>query len=452
MARVALYGSGGAPYHHAVILAQAGHQVSFVFPADIEDGALDGFDAFVMPGGGYRAMHGQLEPLGASGCRAIRGYVERGGMYIGSCAGSYDAATVPARFLETCPVQSELRLLDARVWNEGDSKFGVLQSPGIGELMAENAAPDHPVMAGVPARFPITHYNGPFFAGGQALARVAGAGRQFTPAEDFLGRRAQGAPGTPAESLLVDRAAEAGVANIVAGARGAGRVVLFGSHPEFGLTVSLDDPVPTARLLLNAVDWQVAESGGAVPRDVPVVAERPIDPMVLQGDLAALPALAERITERAARLRDRSGEPWLDENHAMSLLGRTPREIWAAALDGIPVLAAEAARDAAALPGWLVSFEPPAGWPVDGGFHGIRPLLAGADWQLAGAESAWRDGWPGSVRDGYDYLLESPYHLVAGSYLAAIGQVTSAALLARTGLAGQAGLTGQAGRVGQARA
>jgi Biotin-protein ligase, N terminal len=433
MARVALYGSGGAPYHHAAILAQAGHRVSFVFPQDIEDGALAAFDAFVMPGGGYRAMQGQLEPLGTSGCRAIREFVEGGGMYVGSCAGSYDAATVPARFLEVCPVQAELRLLDARVWNEGDSPFGVLASPGIGELIAGNSAPAHPVMAGMPAQFSITHYNGPFFTGGQALARVIGAGKQFTPAEEFLGGRSpQG------QSLLVDRAAEAGAANIVAGTRGAGRVVLFGSHPEFGLTVSLDDLAITARLLANAIDWQLAESGAPDRPDIQVASERPVGPGTLEADLAALPALADRIKERTGRLRERTGEPWLDQTNAMSMLGLTPREVWTAALDRIPGLADEAARHAGAIAAPLVSFEPPAQWPVDGGFQGIRPLLTRAERQLEQAEANWRDDWPGAVNDGYDYMLESPYHLVAGSYLAAIGQVTSAALLSRVGRAGTA--------------
>jgi hypothetical protein len=430
MARVALYGSGGAPYHHAAILAQAGHRVSFVFPPDIEDGALAAFDAFVMPGGGYRAMQGQLEPLGAAGCRAIREFVEGGGMYVGSCAGSYDAATVPARFLEICPVQAELRLLDARVWNEGDSRFGVLASPGIGELIAGNAAPAHPVMAGMPAQFSITHYNGPFFTGGQMLARVLAAGKQFTPAEEFLGGQdAQG------QSLLVDRAAEAGAANIVAGTRGAGRVVLFGSHPEFGLTISLDDLAITARLLANAIDWQLAESGAPARPDIQVASERPIGPGALEADLAALPTLADRIKERTGRLRERTGEPWLDQTNAMSMLGLTPREVWTAALDRIPGLADEAARHAGGIAAPLVSFEPPAQWPVDGGFQGIRPLLTRAERQLEEAEANWRDDWPGAVNDGYDYMLESPYHLVAGSYLAAIGQVTSAALLSRVGRA-----------------
>src|SRR5262245_61514849 len=69
MARIALYGAGGAPFHHAAVYARAGHDVDFVFPQDILDGALAGFDAFVMPGGGYRAMFGQIEPLGPDGAR-----------------------------------------------------------------------------------------------------------------------------------------------------------------------------------------------------------------------------------------------------------------------------------------------------------------------------------------------------------------------------------------------
>ncbi len=45
----------------------------------------------------------------------------------------------------------------------------MIESPGIGEIIAENAWPDHPVMAGMPTEFRITHYNGPLFEGGQAL-------------------------------------------------------------------------------------------------------------------------------------------------------------------------------------------------------------------------------------------------------------------------------------------
>jgi hypothetical protein len=423
MSRVALYGAGGSPYNHAAILAAAGHGTTFVFAQDILDGALESFDAFVMPGGGYLAMQGQLDPLGDDGCRAIRNYVERGGMYIGSCAGSYDAVTVPARFLDLCPAQAELRLLEARVWNEGDSKFGVLQSPGIGELVSENLAPDHPVMAGMPAEFPITHYNGPLFTGGQALARVKARGERFTPAEDFLG--ATGGP------YLIDRAADARVANIVAGQCGSGRVVLFGSHPEFGSSLSLDDTTVTARMLANALAWQLAESGNVDRPHRQVVFDREIERAVVDSDRPGLDALVNKLAERCMRLRERTSERWLDEAAAMSMFGLSAREIWTASLERIPELAAEVADNAAGLPDAIVSFRPPSAWAVDPGVHGVYPLLAEAERQLAQAETSWRDGCPDTFEDPYDLMLESPYHLVAGSYLAAIGNVASAALLAR---------------------
>ncbi|HEX3646877.1 MAG TPA: BPL-N domain-containing protein [Pseudonocardiaceae bacterium] len=428
MARIAYYGSGGAPYHHAAILTRAGHDAAFVFPADIEDGALDSFDAFVMPGGGYRAMQGQLEPLGRSGCRAIREYVERGGMYIGSCAGSYDAATVPPAFTDVCPEQGELRLLDARVWNGGAGMLGVIQSPGIGVLTARNTDPDHPVMAGIGPEFRITHYNGPLFAGGHALATVSGWTDEFTAAEDFLGPA-----GGPA---LLRRGIEQGVANIVAGRCGAGRVVLFGSHPEFGTRPAMDDEAATARMLLNAVQWQLAETrgGGRSSRDVTV--DGPVPDEVRAADLAALPGLVEQITEACAALAGRTPDaPWLAEDAAMSLFGRGPVEVWTSALTEIPVLAAEAAKGAADLPPALLSFRPPADWPVDGGFHGVAALLTQAADMLTEATSAWPDGGPGAVSDVYEYLRESPYHLVAGSYLAAIGRVAAAALLVRANTA-----------------
>ena len=140
-ARIAIYGGGGAPYHHAAALARAGHSIDFVYPVDILEGALTGFDALVVPGGGYRAMQGQIDPLGVAGARAIETYVREGGMYIGSCAGSYDAAVVAESFVRACPAQKEMQLLDARVWNENDTEWLGLQSPGVGVLRARTVAP-----------------------------------------------------------------------------------------------------------------------------------------------------------------------------------------------------------------------------------------------------------------------------------------------------------------------
>ena len=422
MARIAIYAAGGAPYNHAAILADSGHEVEFVFPVDILAGALDSFDAFVMPGGGYSSMKGQLDPLGADGCRTIREYVEEGGMYIGSCAGSYDAATVPDAFLAICPIQSELRLVDARVWNDGSSTLGIIQSPGIGELISANAAPDHPVMAGMPDEFRITHYNGPLFSGGTPLATLIGRTSNFTPAEEFLGD-ADGA-------LLVDEGVSVKVSNIVADERGAGRVVLFGSHPEFGATLALDDIAPAAAMLTNAVAWQLAADTRKKPAAAQLATDASIAPETVQQDLAGLPSLVASIEVKCAALSSvPSSVAWLGEDQAMSMFGRSGREIWENSLEHIPVFAREAAAGAAKLPDGILSFRPPTEWMVDGGFWGVAPLLEQVDELLEAAMAASGSSFPAT--DGYDHMRDSPYHLVAGSYLSAIGRAVGAALLVR---------------------
>ena len=415
-ARIALYGAGGAPFHHAAIFARAGHDVDFVFPADVRAGALDGFDAFVMPGGGYRAMFGQIEPLGADGARALREYVAAGGMYIGCCAGSYDAARVADSFLALCPAQGEMCLLEARVWNEGGEEWG-LNSPGIGVLRAENAAPDHPVMAGMPASFEIAHYNGPLFLGAEPLARVSGRTERFTAWEETLGKR-------PARTLI-DDAAEAGIANIVAGGHGAGRVVLFGSHPEFGFSIAMEDEQLPGRMLLNAIDWQLAASGAPERPAVELATDAAED-----GDPARVAELAEEIAARTAAIRARGdGAGWLAPEHAMSFYGLGPEEIWAQSLDAIDRLAAEAARGAAATDPKVLGFRPPAEWELDGGYHGVVPLLEQSLELLDQALATW-DFDPGEpTGNPYQHMTTSPYHLVAGSYLAAVGRVGGAALL-----------------------
>jgi hypothetical protein len=418
-ARIALYGGGGSPFHHAAVFARAGHDVEFVFPDDVRAGALEGFDVFVMPGGGYRAMMGQIDPLGVEGARALREYVEGGGMYIGCCAGSYDAATVAPSFHAICPAQSEMCLLEARVWNEGGEEWG-LRSPGIGVLRAETIAADHPVMAGMPETFEIAHYNGPLFTGAQPLARVTGRTDRFTAWEETLGERP--------ERALIDDAADEGIANIVAGPCGRGRVVLFGSHPEFGFSISMEDEQLPGRMLLNAVDWQLAESGA--PDRPPVELATDAEPREEDTDPARVAELADQLTERTAVIRARGTDArWLEPAYAMSFFGLPPVEIWSRSLDAIDRLAEEAARHAAGTDPRVLGFRPPAEWDLDGGYHGVVALLEQSVELLDQALATW-DFDPGEpTANPYEHMTTSPYHLVAGSYLAAVGRVGAAALL-----------------------
>ena len=269
--RIAIYGGGGAPFNHARIFTELGFQVEFISPQEIRAGKLDDYDLFVVPGGGGLAMLGQLNPLGDEGCRLIKDWVQRGGMYIGSCAGAFDAAIVAESFLEVCPQQRRLQMVNAQVWNRGDTEWIGLESPGIGVIEGHNMQPEHPVMFGLPERFSITHYNGPFFdadidilpdaSAATGLLAVAGAAQDFTHSERFLRFSDGGQP----EATLLNRAAREGRFNVVSGYNGLGRVVLFGSHPEFGYNLAMDDWGLPARMLANAAFWQAGQLGRARP-------------------------------------------------------------------------------------------------------------------------------------------------------------------------------------------
>lgn len=426
-ARIALYGSGGAPYHHAGVLARAGHAVEFVFAFDILQGAIDGFDAFVMPGGGYRAMQGQIDPLGRAGARAIREYVSSGGMYIGSCAGSYDAARTPRSFLNVCPAQADLCLSNAEIWNAGNEWQG-LQSPGVGVLVSRNASPDHPVMEGMPEYFEITHYNGPLFRGGDVLATVDSVTENFTPAERFLGDYKG--------QTLIDEAERQHIPNIVAGSLGNGRVVLFGSHPEFGSTLGMEDEPRSARMLVNAIKWQLDAQNGMGRRNTAVYSQTqplPEDDCVGQARRAA-----ERVRAACEELKVRDGDPpWLRNAYAMSVFGLQPRTIWELGLDTICGKAQEIQDRAGDVAPRVLAFRTPHDWETDGGYHGVLALTEQTEQLLRQALDDWNIDLGEPVAEAYAYATSSPFHLVAGSYLAALGRMVGAGILCEIAGKGQ---------------
>jgi putative intracellular protease/amidase len=450
--RIAAYGNGGAPYNHAAAFAAMGFLTEFVFAEDIMAGCLADFDMLVMPGGGSRAMFGQLDPLGEAGCRKIADFVRGGGMYLGSCAGAFDASLVSEGFVAACPQQVHLRMINAAVWNDGDAWMG-LQSPGVGVIRSAVAA-THPVTRGVQGEIDMTHYNGPLYALRQGavdgamdavgLMRVVGAGDAFTPAEQFLGAA------TPLDDCLVTDAAAAQAFNAVAGAYGAGLVVLFGSHPEFGLSLDLGDWGDPARLMANAGLWQASMAGPARAERIPCH----IGDLVTGPPLASASSVcsaAARVAEAAAVLqrRDATVAGWLDSTLAMSSFGATGREIWDRNLAAVPGLVARIAAEldgiadllrdnadtvdpgvAAARAGveQAMSFAPPADWNNDFGYEGVLPQLERARSMLTAADTGF--GLTFAPDDNaYAYLNESPFHLAVGSYLSAVGVLSNSLLL-----------------------
>jgi hypothetical protein len=468
--RVAVYGGGGAPFHHLFVLRSLGFVADPIMPEQIRSGALGAYVALAVPGGGWRAMEGQLCPLAGEGCRAVAEFVRRGGLYLGSCAGSYDAALVPETFHQRCPEQREMQLINAEVWNSGDPAWGGLESPGVGVVEVEGTRPDHPILFNLPPRFRMTHYNGPIFAPvtgrvpgaslAEGLVRFTGPTDRFTAAEHFLAPSAAGAERQP---TLLERAAQQGLFSVVCGRLDAGGVVLYGSHPEFGQDLSLigaqNGLEDSALLLANALFWHAAIEERDAGQDAP----EPGWP-----DLWAQPASAclmaprrrqarlKRVMDELSGLTGEAHRPpwWLDQRYSMSVFGRAPAEIWRSECGRMSSLTgrlgddldrlgrlmddADAARAGAAPSralAWAVrdcSYRRDPAWEQDGGYQGADALLAEAIEMLEQALHLRDSPAQAPPQNAYEDAGSNPFHLAVGSYLAASGLLSAAVLLIRS--------------------
>jgi hypothetical protein len=453
--RVALYGSGGAPYHHDGLVALWGGDPIPLRADAIRKGALDGFDtivfdAIVFPGGGMRAMAGMLDPLGVEGAAAIRRWVEGGGMYLGSCAGSFLPAAVGDGYWEAHPEARELHMVGAPLANGGDSEFESLTSPGVGTLDVELTDPQHWLAAGLPDRFRLVHYNGPLFDlgalrltaahGDGALAAPAGAARpvaagaRFTPSEAFLGPEP-----APGESLF-DSCVARGAHNAITAPYGAGTVVLFGSHPEFGFDAIQLGWGEGATLIANALAHQAARKRRGEPTGDIGARPAPAAATTSTADLAALLVdAADRLDALAAHfttLRAADTGAWLAPGNAASFLGRDPATLWRDALDRAAEVAPAAGRqlrevaasdaDLVPLRRWI---DDPPQPDQDYGFMGLTQLIATAETMTATAERLLPDE-PTPLAHAYDAIDSNPYQQLVGSYLSAVGLTSCIALTA----------------------
>jgi hypothetical protein len=467
--RIALYGGGGSPYNYYRIFSDCGFLVEFLDPQAIRRGALVEFDVLAVPGGGRRGMKAQLEPLGEEGCRAIEQWVRDGGMYVGSCAGSFFAAVVSESFVNACPQQRHMQMINARVWNSEETPSvprlrnaspGGLASPGVGVMRAAVVQRDHPVMFNVPDEFDIVHYHGPFFTlapglvkGGSepvGLIRITGMTNRFTPSEYFLGVHDTE---KIIDQTLAGRAIEAGTFTAVAGQLDRGRVVIFGSHPEFGLNLTMDAYGIGGILLANAVMWQ---SAGRSPREIRAPQVAPVT-LSFSTVTRSVRTIADQVARRARELSGRSINPppqWLRDSVAISTFGLPAHEIWRQTLNTFPRLLSEldgavedlakitkhasqrlreesdpglrqALRDALEIVLATTYYRVPETWNQDFGFEGILQHLGRCERMLLHAAVAWDIKLPPSPFP-YENLEESPYHQIAGSYLAAGGVLADA--------------------------
>ena len=132
--RVAVYADVGSSPAKLVTMLEgvAGLKVTRVTAEQIRGGALDGADVVLHPGGSGGK---QGNTLGEEGRRRVRAFVERGGGYVGICAGAY---------LATCDYPWSLHILDAKVidrqhWARGSGNVDVSLSEAGRRLLGASA-------------------------------------------------------------------------------------------------------------------------------------------------------------------------------------------------------------------------------------------------------------------------------------------------------------------------
>lgn len=226
--RVALYQAAGV--HPAAFAAEKallerseGFVCTVVDPAAVQAGLAEQDVVVFMGGSGTQ----QGRALGDAGKAAVKAFVERGGGYIGVCAGAYLALQGEDEFHKLRLVAG--RNLTGDAWQRGIA--------GV-EVKAEGRE-----------NFKLFFANGPIFA----RAPTEGLA-PYVSLADYVGeiwRLSKGTgpgemPGTPA---------------IVASAYGAGRVLLFSPNPVLGGT-----GVVHPEMMLGGLRW--AAAGGAVAADL----------------------------------------------------------------------------------------------------------------------------------------------------------------------------------------
>jgi hypothetical protein len=253
----------------------------------------------------------------------------------------------------------------------------------------------------------------------------------------------------------------------VTGYNGLGRVLLFGSHPEFGYNLAMDRWETPARMLANAAFWQAGHltEPRSLARKAMPGTPRSFPP---GGGVKTVSQKLGLITRAVNELRERSdGDdlPWLGETLAMSTFGRSGREIWqqnlatfeevsrelkhslnrteekvaeAIALSGKlratggtgPLDRAEALDDALLGLEEAIHFRTPLEWQQDFGYEGVLQMLDRTEAMLRKAEANLGLSFEPSPNP-YQYFDSNPYQLVVGSYLAALGVFANAWFLLR---------------------
>ena len=157
--RVAIYDGGGAgtsgPRNLQKVMKTIPRSLTWpIGPSDILEGALAHFDVVIFPGGSGSK---QAAALGIEGRNKVREFVERGGGFIGICAGAYLAAANYSWSLKICNYNTfcETREIPGvgrkSMWYRGPSSAVTMQlTPSGREIFGHGVEP-----------FWVRYHNGP---------------------------------------------------------------------------------------------------------------------------------------------------------------------------------------------------------------------------------------------------------------------------------------------------
>jgi predicted deacylase/glutamine amidotransferase-like uncharacterized protein len=207
LVRIAVYDAGGTGRSAArrlelVLGTMKDCLIRRIGPPDIRSGALSQFDLVVFPGGSGSKQAAALEK---SGRTKVHQFIERGGGYLGVCAGSYLAAR---------NYDWSLKIIDARTV---DTQKGHWRR-GEGTVKMELTEKGRLILGDYPKVVEVRYANGPIFA-------PAGDDEidDFEPLAHF---RTELAKNGARAGAMVDTPA------ILSGKLGKGRVLCISPHPE----------------------------------------------------------------------------------------------------------------------------------------------------------------------------------------------------------------------------
>jgi hypothetical protein len=340
------------------VLSAAGFHVDWVTGMEISSGVLDSYD-ILMSGGGGGAIKANinrenflLASMGVDGAKKVNKFVKTGGAYFGCCGGSYIGSVVRERFMNWWhPAKKNMTMMNVEDYYINENSDSGFKSPGQGVFIAKNAAPENPIMFGLPDLFECVHWNGPVWNLIEAAVDDASSPKSivelkyvkpenFTPSEFFKTSKSQNISNIKNTGFY--NACKKGKTTIAQGFYGTGLVILSGSHPEritdFSAELDKNTLWDSARILCNASFW------------APSISNREKKNSVKKYDNFIIPfqSTAEEYIEKLNRIKENSSNltknnsedkySWLDQKNYSLAFGLNSKKMYSITLEIIPRL------------------------------------------------------------------------------------------------------------------